>query len=96
MADCVISAHNLKKIYKMGEMEVNALDGVDLCVDRGEVIAIMGPSGSGKSTLMNILGCLDHPTEGEYYLDGEQVSNLRDDQLADIRNQKGWLYFPEF
>ena len=96
MADCVISAHNLKKIYKMGEMEVNALDGVDLCVDRGEVIAIMGPSGSGKSTLMNILGCLDHPTEGEYYLDGEQVSNLRDDQLADIRNRKVGFIFQNF
>jgi len=96
MADCVISAHNLKKIYKMGEMAVNALDGVDLCVDRGEVIAIMGPSGSGKSTLMNILGCLDHPTEGEYYLDGEQVSNLRDDQLADIRNRKVGFIFQNF
>jgi putative ABC transport system ATP-binding protein len=96
MADCVISAHNLRKVYKMGEMEVNALDGVDLCVDRGEVIAIMGPSGSGKSTLMNILGCLDHPTEGEYYLDGEQVSNLRDDQLADIRNRKVGFIFQNF
>jgi putative ABC transport system ATP-binding protein len=96
MADCVISAHNLRKVYKMGEMEVNALDGVDLCVDRGEVIAIMGPSGSGKSTLMNILGCLDHPTEGEYFLDGEQVSNLRDDQLADIRNRKVGFIFQNF
>jgi putative ABC transport system ATP-binding protein len=96
MADCVISAHNLRKVYKMGEMEVNALDGVDLCVDRGEVIAIMGPSGSGKSTLMNILGCLDHPTEGEYYLDSEQVSNLRDDQLADIRNRKVGFIFQNF
>ncbi len=96
MADCVISAHKVKKIYTMGEVEVRALDGVDLCVERGEVIAIMGPSGSGKSTLMNILGCLDHPTEGEYYLDDVRVSNLRDDQLADIRNRKVGFIFQNF
>lgn len=96
MTDCVISAHDVKKIYKMGEVEVHALDGVDLCIDRGEVISIMGPSGSGKSTLMNILGCLDHPTTGEYYLDNELVSNLRDDQLADIRNRKVGFIFQNF
>lgn len=96
MSDCVISASNIKKIYKMGEVEVRALDGVDLCINRGEVISVMGPSGSGKSTLMNILGCLDHPTEGQYYLDGELVSNLRDDQLADIRNRKVGFIFQNF
>ncbi len=96
MADCVISARDVHKIYKMGDVEVHALDGVDLCVNRGEVIAIMGPSGSGKSTLMNILGCLDHPTTGEYYLDDELVSNLRDDQLADIRNRKVGFIFQNF
>lgn len=96
MPDCVISARELKKIYKMGEVEVHALDGVDLCVNRGEIISIMGPSGSGKSTLMNILGCLDHPTSGEYYLDGELVSNLVDDQLADIRNRKVGFIFQSF
>ena len=96
MADCVISARELKKIYKMGEVEVHALDGVDLCVNRGEIVSIMGPSGSGKSTLMNILGCLDHPTSGEYYLDGELVSNLVDDQLADIRNRKVGFIFQSF
>ncbi len=96
MTDCVISAHKVKKIYTMGEVEVRALDGVDLCVERGEVISIMGPSGSGKSTLMNILGCLDHPTEGEYYLDDVLVSNLRDDQLADIRNRKVGFIFQNF
>lgn len=96
MADCVISATDVHKIYKMGDMEVRALDGVDLCVNRGEVISIMGPSGSGKSTLMNILGCLDHPTTGEYYLDGELVSNLRDDQLANIRNRKVGFIFQNF
>ena len=96
MSDCVISARELKKIYKMGEVEVHALDGVDICVNRGEIVSIMGPSGSGKSTLMNILGCLDHPTSGEYYLDGELVSNLVDDQLADIRNRKVGFIFQSF
>lgn len=96
MADCVISARDVHKIYKMGDVEVHALDGVDLCINRGEVVAIMGPSGSGKSTLMNILGCLDHPTTGEYYLDDELVSNLRDDQLADIRNRKVGFIFQNF
>jgi putative ABC transport system ATP-binding protein len=96
MSDCVISASNLTKIYKMGEVEVRALDGVSLCIERGEVIAVMGPSGSGKSTLMNILGCLDRPTDGEYYLDGEAVANLKDDQLADIRNRKVGFIFQSF
>lgn len=96
MTDCVISATDLTKVYKMGEVEVRALDGVSICVDRGEVVAIMGPSGSGKSTLMNILGCLDHPTGGEYVLDKEVVSDLRDDQLASIRNRKVGFIFQNF
>jgi putative ABC transport system ATP-binding protein len=96
MAECVISASDLTKVYKMGEVEVRALDGVTLCIDRGEVVAIMGPSGSGKSTLMNILGCLDIPTSGDYYLDGEAVSNLKDDQLASIRNRKVGFIFQNF
>jgi putative ABC transport system ATP-binding protein len=96
MGTPVIVADNLTKVYKMGEQEVCALCGVSLQIERGEVIAIMGPSGSGKSTLMNILGCLDLPTTGEYTLDGEEVSTLKDDQLADIRNRKVGFVFQSF
>jgi putative ABC transport system ATP-binding protein len=96
MGEPVIVANNLTKVYQMGEQEVCALCGVSLQIDRGEVVAIMGPSGSGKSTMMNILGCLDLPTSGEYSLDGEEVSLLRDDQLADIRNRKVGFVFQSF
>jgi putative ABC transport system ATP-binding protein len=96
MNDEVITATNLVKIYMMGDVEVRALRGLSLKIYRGEVVAVMGPSGSGKSTLMNIIGCLDHPTEGEYILDGEPVSGLTDDQLADIRNRKIGFIFQSF
>jgi putative ABC transport system ATP-binding protein len=92
----VIQADDLTKVYKMGEVEVHALRGVSFQIAKGEVVAIMGPSGSGKSTLMNIIGCLDQPTEGEYLLDGEDVSHLKDDQLAVIRNRKVGFVFQSF
>jgi putative ABC transport system ATP-binding protein len=92
----VIQADNLTKIYKMGQVEVHALNGLSLNISRGEVVSIMGPSGSGKSTLMNIIGCLDRPTSGEYVLDGETVSRLTDDQLATIRNRKVGFVFQSF
>src|SRR5512137_3184901 len=94
--DHVIEGKDLTKVYKMGDVEVRALNGVSFTIKRGEIVAIMGPSGSGKSTLMNILGCLDQPTAGEYTLDGEPVSQLNDDQLAGIRNRKVGFVFQSF
>jgi putative ABC transport system ATP-binding protein len=96
MEDTVIQADGLTKVYRMGEVEVQALCGVSLQVKRGDALAIMGPSGSGKSTLMSILGCLDRPSGGSYILDGEKVSGLTDDQLASIRNRKIGFIFQAF
>jgi len=92
----VINIKNVTKTYKMGEIEVHALRGISFDVQKGEVISIMGPSGSGKSTLMNIIGCLDHLTTGEYNLDGKDIANLDDDELAQIRNQKVGFVFQNF
>jgi putative ABC transport system ATP-binding protein len=96
MSDFVIEAENITKIYLMGEVQVHALCGVSLKVERGEVMAIMGPSGSGKSTFMNILGALDRPTEGTYFLNGQRVSDLKDDELALIRNREVGFVFQAF
>ena len=87
---------NLTKIYMAGTVKVPALEGIDLTIESGEFLSIMGPSGSGKSTLMNILGCLDAPTSGKYYLDEEDVSDLDRDQRADLRNRKIGFVFQGF
>src|SRR4051812_25934416 len=92
----VISVRNLKKIYEMSEVSVHALRGVELDVDPGEFVAVVGPSGSGKSTLMHILGCLDKPTSGRYLLDGKDVSTLSDDELSWIRNRQIGFVFQGF
>lgn len=92
----LIKTENLQKIYQLGKQEVNALAGVDLLISRNEFVAIMGPSGSGKSTLMNLLGCLDTPTEGNYYLKGKLVSSMSENELAYIRNQEIGFIFQVF
>ncbi len=96
MAKWVVDAKDITKVYQMGEVEVHALRGLSVQIAPGEVLSIMGPSGSGKSTLMNILGCLDRPTSGEYSLNGESVAALTDDQLADIRNRGVGFVFQSF
>lgn len=92
----LIEMQDLVKIYELGEEKVHALNGVNLTVDHGEYLAVMGPSGSGKSTLMNIIGCLDTPTSGRYILDGTPVETMSDDELAAIRNKKIGFVFQTF
>ena len=92
----VIEVKNLEKTYYVGDMEVNALRGVSFNILKSQFSAIMGPSGSGKSTLMHIIGCLDSPTKGEYHLNGENVANMQDDQLAKIRNKEIGFVFQKF
>lgn len=92
----VIDIRNITKVYNMGDIEVHALRGVSLTIYEGEFVSIMGPSGSGKSTLMNVLGALDQPTSGEYFLDGEDVSKLDESDLARVRNKKIGFVFQSF
>ena len=92
----LIHIENMKKIYNPGENEVRALDGIDLNIEKGDLVAIVGHSGSGKSTLMNMLGCLDTPTSGKYVLDGQDVASMTDNQLADVRNKEIGFIFQGF
>ncbi|MGB8961792.1 MAG: ABC transporter ATP-binding protein [Pseudonocardiaceae bacterium] len=92
----MIQLEDITKVYRMGKVEVPVLFGIDLAIDDGELVAIMGPSGSGKSTLMNILGCLDTPTSGRYLLDGSDVSRLSNNQLAKVRSRKVGFVFQSF
>ncbi len=92
----LIEMHELTRVYQLGPQEIHALRGVDLIIEKGEYVAIMGPSGSGKSTLMNIVGCLDTPSAGRYLLDGVGVESLNDDELAAIRNTKIGFVFQTF
>ncbi len=96
MSEAVIRLEDLVRVYRMGEVEVRALDGISLEIGRGEFVAVMGPSGSGKSTFMNIVGCLDRPTSGRYFLDGVDVSRLDRDDRAEIRNGKIGFVFQSF
>jgi len=92
----VISVRNLVKTYQVGEVAIHALRGISLDIEKGEFVTVVGPSGSGKSTLMHILGCLDLPTSGEYFLDGSDVSKLTDDELSNVRNHKIGFVFQGF
>ncbi len=95
-AEYMIDISDMYKIYKMGDNEVRALNGVNVKIKHKEFVSIIGPSGSGKSTLMNMIGCLDTPTSGTYYIDGKEVSKLRDDEQAKIRNQKIGFIFQQY
>jgi len=92
----MLEIKKITKVYKMGEVLVNVLRGVSFHIDKGQFVAIMGPSGSGKSTLMHILGCLDHPSEGSFIMDGEDISKVNDNKLAEIRNKKIGFVFQQF
>jgi putative ABC transport system ATP-binding protein len=92
----MITIEGMTKVYKMGDIEVHALRGVDVTINKGEFVAIMGPSGSGKSTLMNMIGCLDTPTEGRYALDGIEVASLNDNQLSAVRARKLGFVFQQY
>jgi len=92
----MIELENIVKVYKMGAIQITALNGITCRIREGEMVSIMGPSGSGKSTLMNVIGCLDRPTSGKYMLDGTDVSRLKQDQLAHIRNKKVGFVFQSF
>src|SRR5882724_10033011 len=92
----VIRTFDLWKTYVMGDQTINAVAGIDLEIKRGEYVALMGPSGSGKSTLMNLIGCLDSPTKGEYFINGRLVSEMEDDELAQIRNKEIGFVFQTF
>ena len=96
MSNHLIEVKNVYKIYNPGENEVRALDGISVTIDHGEFVAIVGHSGSGKSTFMNMLGCLDTPSSGDYYLDGVNVAGMTDDELSDIRNKQIGFIFQGF
>jgi putative ABC transport system ATP-binding protein len=96
MSHSLITLRAIKRDFRMGSEVLHVLKGIDLTIEKGEYVALMGPSGSGKSTLMNLLGCLDTPTSGEYWLNGEDVSELSDDQLAEIRNREIGFVFQTF
>ena len=96
MSKKIVNIKDVVKTYQMGEIQIHALRGLSMSVEKGEVVAIMGPSGSGKSTLMNTLGCLDRPTSGTYILNGENVADMEDDQLADVRNRQIGFIFQSY